>query len=140
MRSLFKKHAVDEQSRRDVVHVLHSNALNGMLVSVASISALAFGFDASDTQHIKTYFWAFMVSLLLIRFLDTMFWMKVLNNVKDDPRPAYVRFFIGVTLTALTWASYSIVLFPLMTILELATTMVVLSALAGGAAKTLACR
>ena len=137
MRAILKNSYRDDETLRDVVHLLHTNAFNGMIISIAAISALTFGFDTPDTASLKQAFWFVMVSLLLLRFFDAVFWMKVLKKKDKSPRPAYLRFGAGVTLTALLWATYSVTLFRQMPILELATTMVVLSALAGGAATVL---
>ncbi len=137
MRAIFKNSYRDDETLRDVVHLLHTNAFNGMIIPIAAISALTFGFDTPDTASLKRAFWFVMVSLLLLRFFDAVFWMKVLKKKDKSPRPAYLRFGAGVTLTALLWATYSVTLFRQMPILELATTMVVLSALAGGAATVL---
>ena len=137
MRTYFKTAYRDDNTLRDVVHLLHSNAFNGMIISIAAISALTFGFDSPETADTKKMFWFVMVCLLLLRFFDAVFWMKVLKKKDKSPWPAYLRFGAGVTFTALFWAAYSVSLFRQMPILELATTMVVLSALAGGAATVL---
>lgn len=137
MRQLFDPSFSDHKTQRDVVHILHTNALSGMLVSVAAITALAFGFDSPETHQLKTLFWFALVTILISRFLDTLFWIKVLRRRDQDPAPAFIRFFIGVAISALVWALYSVLLFPKMTVFEGATTMVVLSALAGGAATVL---
>lgn len=137
MRPIFHHSTLNDAALRDVVHLLHSNAFNGMIISVAAISALAFGFDTPETHSVKRLFWLIMVSVLLLRFLDAIFWMKVLRQKDTSPRPAFFRFAIGVTLTAIIWGLYCVTLYPLMDIMELATTVVVLSALAGGAAAVL---
>ncbi|MEG3768267.1 putative bifunctional diguanylate cyclase/phosphodiesterase [Alteromonas sp. 14N.309.X.WAT.G.H12] len=137
MRFLFKCLAPDNDNLNDIVQILHTNTLGGLLVSVLAISALTFGFESQSPLPIKIYFWLFMVSLLLLRFVDAMYWMKRLRHQTDKAYAAFSRFYAGVTLTALTWGIYTISIFPQMQILELATTMVVLSALAGGAATVL---
>ena len=66
MRTYFKTAYRDDNTLRDVVHLLHSNAFNGMIISIAAISALTFGFDSPETADTKKMFWFVMVCLRIL--------------------------------------------------------------------------
>lgn len=126
------------QSKRDAVDLLYSNALNGLLVTIISLSALVFGFNNTFGHDLKVSIWLVMVGVLVLRLGDTFYWRIRLKDVEYNPNQAYLRFIIGTVLTTIIWGIYTTQLYDDMSVMELATTMVVVSAMAGGAATVLA--
>ena len=78
------------------------------------------------------------MNIICFRFTDGLYWLTRLKGTEYDVRPVKFRFAIGVCLASAVWALYSILLYSTMNSVELATTMVVLGAMAGGAASVLA--
>ncbi|QJR82891.1 EAL domain-containing protein [Alteromonas pelagimontana] len=107
-------------------------------MTALAMSGLVFGFDSPNTQHNKLAFWYVMMIVLVIRLIDAAIWYIRSQKTDYDPQTYLIRFSTGVVVTALVWSSYSIVLYSTMATLELASTMIILSAMAGGAATILA--
>ena len=78
-----------------------------------------------------------MVSISVARLVDAIYWRVNLVGKAYNPRPALIRFAAGLYITGGIWALYSILFYSSMTTIELAATMVVLAAMAGGAGTVL---
>lgn len=128
-----------QSDRREIVELLYSNIFNGMMMTVLAISGLVFGFgfDTKDPTDPKLMHWVAMMIIVVVRLIDALYWQSRLHGRKYDPRAPFIRFSVGVLSTCVVWASYSILLFTQFSELELASTIVVLSAMAGGAASVL---
>lgn len=123
---------------QDVVELLYSNVFNGLAITLLSISAITFGFDSGSAQYTKQVIWAVMLVLLLIRALDGAYWFVKLKHAPYSPRAPFYRFCAGSLVTAVLWAAFGIAIFPTLSTLEVASTMIIMSAMAGGAATVLA--
>ena len=78
-----------------------------------------------------------MVCVSLLRLIDALYWRTNLAGKPYNPRPALIRFSTGLYITGTIWALYAVLFYSSMTTIELAATMVVLAAMAGGAGTVL---
>ncbi len=85
----------------------------------------------------KLYWFVFMCMLLMWRFIEGYHWKTKLHGRKYNATKPQLRFSIARYLTALALSGYSVIFFNSMDIIELATTIVVMSSMAGGAATIL---
>lgn len=138
--ALFNKKQIAKypQIQRDLVDMLHGNAIAGILVTILVFTGLTFGFETPLVQDLKQTFWVILVTIALARLVDTAYWFIRLKGTEYAVAPTKLRFSIGVTLTAIMWSVYSIALYENMTPTELAATMIILSAMASGSATVLA--
>lgn len=123
---------------QDVVELLYSNAFNGLLITILSVSAITFGFDSGAGQETKQRVWGIILVFTLIRGLDAAYWFIKLRHANYAPELPFYRFFVGSIFTAVLWAVFGISFFDSMSTLEFASTMIIMSAMAGGAATVLA--
>lgn len=123
---------------QDVVELLYSNVFNGLLITILSVSAITFGFDSGEAQQTKQNIWMVILVFTLIRAIDAAYWHIKLKNTRYSPEAPFYRFFVGSIFTAILWAVFGISFFNSMTTLEFASTMIIMSAMAGGAATVLA--
>lgn len=100
--------------------------------------ALVFGFSDNPDRPIKIYWFMFMCVLFAWRFWDMHHWQKKLNGHQYDAARPMLWFEINRYLTAFSLSAYSVMFFDSMDVIELACTIVIMSAMAGGAATILA--
>jgi diguanylate cyclase (GGDEF)-like protein len=100
--------------------------------------ALVFGFSDNPDKQLKIYWLVFMCVIFALRFWDVCYWKMKLSGHDYNPSQPMLRFKASRYLTAFTLSAYSILFFDSMDIIELACTIVVMSAMAGGAATVLA--
>ncbi|WP_432459974.1 putative bifunctional diguanylate cyclase/phosphodiesterase [Agarivorans sp. QJM3NY_25] len=81
-----------------------------------------------------------MSSLLLLRLIDLWWWKRHQQSTKLDEVKAIQRFIIGANLTALMWSTYIVYVITskYSSDLDLSTHMIIVAAMAGGSATTLA--
>lgn len=125
---------------RDTTDMLIGNSFIGFLMTIFAFSGLLFFFesDSPSTFAQKFQVWMLMMGVSIARLIDAIYWRVNLAGTAYYPRPALIRFSIGLYLTASIWALYSVLFYPTMGTIELAATMVVLSAMSGGAGTVLA--
>lgn len=124
---------------RDTTDMLIGNSFIGFLMTMFAFSGLLFFFE-SDSPSIfaqKFQVWMVMMGVLIARLLDAIYWRIKLVGTNYNPRPVLIRFSIGLCTTGSIWGLYSILFYPTMATVELAATMVVLSAMSGGAGTVL---
>ncbi|MEW9799487.1 putative bifunctional diguanylate cyclase/phosphodiesterase [Alteromonas sp. CYL-A6] len=124
--------------QRELVDVLYGNSFAGLLITIIAFSGLVFGFHSEGSQSIKFAFWAMMILVMLVRLGDTLHWLNALRGTDYSPIAARNRFMLGSVAAGIIWSTYAVLLYDIMTEIELASTMVVLSAMSGGAASVLA--
>ena len=124
---------------RDTAEMLIGNTFVGLLMTVFAFSGLVFFFESTTPaiQTQKTYVWAFVLVVVLARLTDALYWRFKLLGTQYNPTFSLLRFSIGLYVTGILWALYSVLFYAHMTTIELAATMVVLSAMAGGAGTVL---
>lgn len=119
--------------------MLLGNSFVGLLMTIFAFSGLVFFFENEEpsvfTQKLQV--WVAMVSVSIARLTDSLYWRVNLAGKTYNPRPALIRFSAGLYITGTIWALYSILFYSSMSTVELAATMVVLAAMAGGAGTVL---
>ena len=119
--------------------MLLGNSFVGLLMTIFAFSGLVFFFE-NDQPSVFTHklqVWVAMVSICIARLADAIYWRVNLVSKLYNPRSALMRFSTGLYLTGGIWALYSILFYSTMSTVELAATMVVLAAMAGGAGTVL---
>ena len=119
--------------------MLLGNSFVGFLMTIFAFSGLVFFFENNEPSIFthKLQVWVAMVSISVARLVDAIYWRVNLVGKAYNPRPALIRFATGLYITGGIWALYSILFYSSMTTIELAATMVVLAAMAGGAGTVL---
>ncbi len=128
----------DQSIRYDVVKLLYGNVYTSMLMNALAMSFLVFGFSNPEIYQLKLYFWYATIILITIRLLDNLYWQFYLRGTSYDPLPPHLRFTVGAIASALLWSAYVSVLYHHMGTAEVMTTLVIISAMAGGASTILA--
>ncbi|MCU7555597.1 EAL domain-containing protein [Alteromonas sp. ASW11-19] len=127
--------------QRDLVGMLYGNVYTAIAVTFLAMTGLAFGFNDTDSSieitRNKELAWMLLSAVLFLRTCDVLYW-QVFERDKDyNPSLSLMRFSTGAIATGLVISAYSVLLFDYMTTVELACTMVVVSALAAGSATVL---
>ena len=123
--------------QRDLLYMLNSNIFVGLIMTIIAFSGLVFGF-INEKQHIKTSLWAGMCVVVIFRFIDAIYWNTQLKGTEYSPRPVQTRFAFGICITGLIWATYAVLLYDSMSLVEMASSMAVFATMASGAASMLA--
>ncbi|MCW8091246.1 putative bifunctional diguanylate cyclase/phosphodiesterase [Alteromonas sp. ASW11-130] len=137
-----KSAQIREQALRyssyDAISLLHGNIFTGLLMTFLAMSCLVFGFDNPEVYPLKLYFWIATVVVVVLRLADTLYWRISLRGTSYNPDIPLLRFSLGAIATIIIWATYVSVLYYHLDTLEMMSTLVILSAIAGGAATILA--
>ncbi|MDO6557997.1 putative bifunctional diguanylate cyclase/phosphodiesterase [Paraglaciecola chathamensis] len=124
---------------QDAAKLLYSNTGAACLITLASSSVLAFGFANPDIYIIKQAWWFCMLVVLALRFVDGLYWRRIIKPQQDfDGDAAQVRFGIGCIATAIIWAAFPLLTFSYVTLLEFSVMIIVLSSMAAGGQSVLA--
>lgn len=115
--------------------MLYDNGLSGIAISFIASSALAYSFKDSSLTEFKFIWWLCMSAVLLLRITDTAIWRW--SSLSQNGKLSVYRFITGTFLTAGMWCVYGIVVLLQADIIELVSTVIILSAMAGGAATVL---
>ncbi len=137
-KALFQPHSHPVSVQRELVDLLYGNTFMGLLMTMVGFSGLVFGFHTQNTSSVKFSFWLLMLAIVLVRLGDGFYWLNKLKGKAYEPEHARHRFVFGSVFTGVVWASYSLLLYDAMSSMELAATMVVVSAMAGGSTSVLA--
>uniref|UniRef100_UPI00289A4EBC GGDEF domain-containing protein n=1 Tax=Atlantibacter sp. TaxID=1903473 RepID=UPI00289A4EBC len=118
------------------VKLLYNNALPGILITFITSSTLAFSFLDADNLYTKLTWWGLMMAVLTIRLIDTQLWLKSVPAMKGN-MSWVVRFSTGCLVTAAIWSAYILCFYTTFTTEEFTASIVILSAMAGGATNAL---
>ena len=124
-------------SQRDFITTLYSDSFGGLFISMVCVFVLVFGFPSESLMPFKYTWGAIFYTILIFRLLDSVYWYKNLKGKNYLPSKPKLRFISGVACSGLMWAIYSIVVYKYVDIIELATIIILFSALAGGGATVL---
>jgi len=123
---------------QDSADLLYGNAKAGILVTLFASSLLVFGFNTVEIQVQKYIWWAGMSLLMLVRMIDVYRWDRRDKDQDCDGKKAVMRFISGALISGIMWCAYCLYVFSYANSTELACMIIVVSALAGGAATVLA--
>lgn len=120
------------------MNLLYGNNSGSLIVTFCVCLALVFGFPDNPDQTLKIYWFLIMCVLFVWRFWDMYHWQKKLYGHEYNATKPILRFTIARYLAAIALSAYSVIFFDSMDVIELACTLVIMSAMAGGAASVLA--
>ncbi|MCW8107228.1 EAL domain-containing protein [Alteromonas ponticola] len=138
VKSLLLARPEDQYSSYDVISLLHGNILIGLLMTILAMACLVFGFENPAIHSVKLYFWYTLIGIVMLRLADTLYWRLALQGTDYDPEIPLIRFSAGAIANITLWSAYVTVLYHHMNTMEIMTTLVIVSAMAGGAATLLA--
>ena len=126
--------------QKDAVDLLYNNMNTGIASTFIASTIFVFAFPHEGALRLlQLSWWGGMSALLFIRVIDMLYFygrVRHSNNDFDHGR-AFARFTIGIIVTALFWAAYSVYMLPYSSVPEVAVLSIVISAFAGGAANLL---
>jgi len=122
--------------RSEGIKLLYSNALPGIIITFIAATMLTFTFIDNGQRDGKLLWWGTLCTVLVWRLIDTLLWQRCSDKRKHE-RGFYLRFTVGCLLTAVLWSSYFCLFERHFTIEEFTATVVILSAMVGGAANVL---
>lgn len=129
--------SLTQQMQRDAARLLYDNALSGILITLVASSFLVYAFD-SPLWLYRFVWWAVMCVLLMHRLRGWKRWQGLAESDQYDGADQIRRFARGARLTALLWAVYAVMIILTGSLLEIITTLITVSAMAGGSATVLA--
>lgn len=128
---------LNEHMKRDAAILLYGNAVAGISITLLTSSFLVFAFSYPITDSYKLAWWWGMFVLLLIRFLDALWWSVKLKHTDFDGKGSIKRFVIGANLTAIMWSIYLIYSTTHSNEMELTSTIIAVASMAGGSVAVL---
>ncbi len=132
------KPKISLKERRDAVDLLYVNSVAGTFITLLAASALVFGFKDSGMSGLKLGWWLVLALVVALRIADFSYWKLKLRQQNYQPSWPYRRFLIGSTTSAVLWSAYLFIIAHHVEVIELAFTLIVVAAMAGGAASILA--
>lgn len=99
---------------------------------------LVFAFDNTNLVDFKYAWWGAMLVLVGIRLIDSIWWRATQKGHEYNGRHATLRFISGTFATAAMWSVYCLGVYSTADTVELASTIIIIAAMAGGAASVLA--
>ncbi len=134
---MFMTAQADPQILNDHLKLLYRSAIPGIAVTLVASAGLAFGFENHSATNDKLLWWLCLSGLILLRSVDTFFWLKRANKDILGSQNDLYRYSVGAILTACFWAFYCLFFYTKLSIEELFSALVIVSAMAGGAATIL---
>ncbi len=120
------------------VDLLYRNSYAGLRVTIIAALGLCLGFNGPNGVPPEKLMWlSLMLVVVFLRGLDTHLWKKQLAQCKQAGIANLNRFRVGAFVTAILWAFYCLYFYPNSNIYQLAASMIIVSAMAGGAATVL---
>lgn len=123
--------------QHDKINLLYSNSYAGMFISMIASGALAFGFLQPENRSEKIYWWLLMNALLLLRLTDAIVWARKVRQGFKGQTKDLIRFSTGAITTAVLWCFYCLYFYSGFDLSELTTSIIIVSAMAGGAVNIL---
>jgi diguanylate cyclase (GGDEF)-like protein len=136
---VFTKLNIKNSRRKDACKMLYDNALDGIVVTFVAFVGLQLWFN-NYSNGLETERIIFIVAISIVsvyRTLDTLHWRRNDTEKNADPRVGFIRFFVGNTVSCLLWTAYVFVFLPSMSRDEITASIIIISALTGGATTVL---
>jgi diguanylate cyclase (GGDEF)-like protein len=128
---------LNDGMKRDTTALLHNNAIAGIFITLLISTFLAFAFSYPFVDPFKHAWWWVMFCLLLLRFVDAIWWKIKLQKVEYDGQESTMRFVVGVNLTGILLSIYLLYCTTVNDYAELVTSIIAIASLAGGSAAVL---
>jgi len=128
---------LEKLHQHDKINLLYSNSYAGMFISIIASGTLALGFLQPANRTEKLYWWLLMNAVLLLRLADAIVWARKVRQGVEGQRKDLLRFSAGALLTAVLWCFYCLYFYASFDLSELTTSVIIVSAMAGGAVNIL---
>jgi diguanylate cyclase (GGDEF)-like protein len=119
--------------------MLYDNALDGIAVTFVAFLGLQLWFN-DYSNGLETDRLIFIIAITIVsvyRTLDTLHWRRNDARQNADTRSGFIRFFVGNTFSCSLWTAYILVFLPSMSKDEITASIIIISALTGGATTVL---
>jgi len=126
-----------QREHLDVAQLLFNNSYSGLAVSFTASCALVYTFYDESIPEFKFWWFVIISSVLLIRLIHTLIWNKTSRSSLSKAKQSIYKHVLGTYTTAILWSAYALTIMPHADTIELASTLIIISALAGGAATVL---
>lgn len=128
---------LEKLHQHDKINLLYSNSYAGIFISIIASGTLALGFLQPVNRAEKIYWWLLMNALLLLRLADAIVWARKVRQGIEGQRKDLLRFSVGAITTAVLWCFYCLYFYASFDLSELTTSVIIVSAMAGGAVNIL---
>jgi len=98
---------------------------------------LVYTFHGASASEFKIIWWMGFTTVLALRLVDALRWRVRKKATKYNPRAEIHRYITGTYITAALWCLYGVIVLTQAQSAELASTVVVIGAMAGGGATVL---
>lgn len=122
--------------RSESIKLLYNNAIPGIIITFIAATTLTFTFIDNGHRTWKLMWWGVLCAVLALRLVDTWSWRRCREKHRRV-RAFHLRFSCGCLITAALWSSYFCLFERFFTLEEFTSTVVILSAMVGGAANVL---
>jgi diguanylate cyclase (GGDEF)-like protein len=107
-------------------------------MSLLAACILTYAFILEQNRDAKLTWFALTALVLMLRFVDYLIWI---THSKKQVKPSGLfglwRFSVGCILTAMCWSAYALLFFKSMDIIEFATAVIIIAAMASGSSTVL---
>lgn len=128
----------EDKTLHERTTLLYQNSYAGLLITVIAAAGLVFGLPQQVDSTERHVWFGMMLGLVLLRTFDVARWTFLHRKGKNSTFQDLQHFRLGALATAAMWSVYCLYFYESSGIYELATAMIVVSAMAGGAATVLA--
>ncbi len=129
--------SLSQQMQRDAARLLYDNALSGIIITLIASSFLVYAFD-SPLWLYRFLWWVIMCGVLMHRLRVWKVWQGLAQSDDYNGAAQIAAFARGARITAVLWAVYAVMIIFTGGLVEIVTTIITISALAGGSATVLA--
>lgn len=119
--------------------MLYDNALDGIAVTFVSFVALQLWFNdySNGLAFERMLLILSMAAICAYRIMDTLHWRRNSPKNENASNIGFTRFFVGNTLSCSVWCVYVFMFLPSMSRDEITASIIIISALTGGATTAL---
>ncbi|MGY0645691.1 MAG: putative bifunctional diguanylate cyclase/phosphodiesterase, partial [Paraglaciecola chathamensis] len=133
VKAINSNHSLVKSTEKDAAELLYQNSIGGILVSIFAASMLVFAFDNTNLVEFKHAWWWVMLAIVSVRLIDSLWWRTNQKGTDYNGRRATLRFISGTFITAFMWCIYCLKVYASANTVELASTIIIVAAMAGGA-------
>jgi diguanylate cyclase (GGDEF)-like protein len=125
---------IQKASQLDAANLLYDNGMSAVFISSVASSIMIFGFDDAVVNTNQLIWWFFISVILLLRLCDVAEWKMRSSKSISSGLLGIQRYTIGCIATAAAWSSYMVIFFNQLNDIKLFSSIIIVSAFAGGTA------
>ncbi|WP_158525416.1 bifunctional diguanylate cyclase/phosphodiesterase [Glaciecola sp. KUL10] len=127
-----KKPVNDHRILKESVNRLYENLANRLVINLIAASVLVFGFFDGNPLIVKQYWFGAMCLLIGFQLADFTYWRNAHTKDSFSIVQALTRFRVGAWTMATAYATYSVIIFNSMPLIEFATLVIIFASLSSG--------